>query len=82
MARKCEICKKGTVRGMTVARRGLAKRLGGVGVKVTGRTKRKVKPNVQKIRVEINGTVRRMKICTRCLRTGLVSKPRRRVLPA
>lgn len=67
---------------MTVARRGLAKRFGGVGEKVTGRTKRKVKPNVQKIRVQVNGTVRRMKVCTRCIRTGLVSKPRRRVRPA
>lgn len=81
MARECELCGKRTVRGMTVARRGLAKRLGGVGEKVTGRTKRKVKPNVQKVRAEVKGTVRRMKVCTRCIRTGLVTKPRRRVLP-
>ena len=82
MARVCEVCDKRTTRGMAVARRGLAKRHGGVGEKVTGRTKRAVKPNIQKIRVEVDGTVRRMKVCTRCLRTGRVVKPKRRVRPA
>ncbi|MCZ6690745.1 MAG: 50S ribosomal protein L28 [Planctomycetota bacterium] len=82
MARKCELCGKHTVRGMSVARRGLAKRHGGVGEKITGRSKRKVKANIQKVRVEVQGTVRRMKVCTRCIRSGRVAKPRRRALPA
>lgn len=64
-----------------MARRGLAKRHGGVGEKVTGRTKRPVKPNIQKIRVEVDGSIRRMKVCTRCLRSGRVQKPKKRVRP-
>lgn len=82
MARECELCGKKTTRGMAVSRRGLAKRLGGVGEKVTGRSKRKVKPNIQRIRVQAGGAARRMKICTRCLRSGRISKPGRRVRPA
>ena len=33
------------------------------------KTKRKWNPNVQKIRLEINGKLQRVSICTRCLRT-------------
>jgi len=61
-----------------VARRGLPKRKGGIGIKVTGKTKRKFKPNIQKVRVMWNGGVRRMRICTQCLRSGRVVKAARR----
>ncbi|MCF6150464.1 MAG: 50S ribosomal protein L28 [Candidatus Kuenenia sp.] len=75
MARVCEICKKKTVAGNQLETRGLAKWKGGVGKKITGKTKRKFKPNIQKVRVLINGkTVRRMKVCTRCISAGKVSK--------
>jgi large subunit ribosomal protein L28 len=72
VSKVCERCGKGPVAGRTYARRGLAKSKGGVGRKVTGRTGRRFLPNVQVVRVrEANGAVRRMKICARCLRTGL-----------
>ncbi|MBM4054027.1 MAG: 50S ribosomal protein L28 [Planctomycetes bacterium] len=75
MARMCEICKKKTVAGNQIETRGLAKWKGGVGKKITGKTKRKFKPNVQKIRALVNGkTVRRMKVCTRCISAGKVMK--------
>jgi large subunit ribosomal protein L28 len=32
-------------------------------------TKRQFKANVQRVRVEIDGKMRRMHLCTRCLRT-------------
>ncbi len=51
MARQCAICGKQTSSGKAVARRGLAKRHGGVGRRVLKRTNRKFKPNIQKIRV-------------------------------
>lgn len=82
MARVCEVCNKRTTRGWAVSRRGLAKRHGGVGEKVTGRSKRKVKPNIQRIRVEVGGSVRRMKVCTRCIRSGKIAKPTKREKPA
>lgn len=75
MSRLCDFCGKRTEVGRSIARRGLAKRKGGVGKKVTGITNRKFKPNIQKVRADIGGTVMRVKICTKCLRTGLIQKP-------
>ena len=74
MARVCEICGKRTQVGNRVAWRGKPKYQGGVGLKVHGRSKRKFKPNIQTVRAEINGTVRRIKVCTKCLRSGRVKK--------
>ena len=45
MPRVCEVCGKKTEVGYKYARRGLAKYKGGVGKKVTGRTKRRFLPN-------------------------------------
>ena len=53
---KCEICGKGTTFGHSVPR---SKK----------RTKRQFKANVQRKRVMIHGEMRRVYICTRCLRT-------------
>lgn len=75
MARRCEICGKQTEVGNNVAMRGMAKKDGGVGKKVTGKTKRKFKPNIQKVRTVEGGTVKKVKICTRCLKSGRVQKP-------
>ena len=75
MARSCEICEKRPSFGYTYSRRGLAKAKGGVGKKITGKTARKFLPNVQKIRVLVNGGVRRMRVCTKCIRNGKVEKP-------
>lgn len=75
MARVCEFCGKRTVSGATIARRGLPKKKGGVGLKTTGRTLRKFKPNVQRVRAVIKGEVRRVSVCTRCMKSGKVVKP-------
>jgi large subunit ribosomal protein L28 len=64
--------------GNKIRRRGKAKYLGGVGRKVTGTTKRKFKPNLQRVKVEIDGTVKTIRIAVSVLRSGLVSKPVRR----
>ena len=53
---KCEMCGKGPQFGHNVSH---SKRA----------TNRQFKPNVQRVRVEIEGQMRRMYICTRCLRT-------------
>jgi large subunit ribosomal protein L28 len=79
MPRVCAICGKKTTFGRSIARRGRAKYLGGVGVKTTGISKRTFKPNIQKVRtVTGNGTVKRQLICTQCIRNGKVTKPMRR----
>ena len=74
MARRCEICGKGPHSGYQFARRGLAKKKGGVGLKVTGHTKRVFAPNLQTVKTRINGTVKRVRACAKCLRSGNVVK--------
>jgi len=75
MSRVCEYCGKRTRVGNRLARRGLAKAKGGVGIKTTGVTRRRFKPNVQRVRAVVDGTVRRVKVCTQCMRSGVIRKP-------
>ena len=70
MARKCDICGKGTVAGHSVPRKGLPKKKGGAGQHIGVKTKRTFKPNIVKVKVIENGTTKSVKMCTRCLRTG------------
>ena len=77
MARVCDICGRHTETGGIIARRGLPKKKGGVGLRITGRTLRKFKPNIQKVRALVNGEVRRVKLCTRCLKSGKIVKATR-----
>ena len=55
MPQQCEVCGKKPAMGNMVTHRGKAKYLGGVGRKVTGRTKRTFKPNLQKVRAVVDG---------------------------
>lgn len=75
MARQCEICGKQSQMGNQVTIRGKRKYLGGVGTKITGITRRKFRPNLQ--RVKVNGEDGRNKhllVCTSCIRSGGVKK--------
>ena len=78
MSRVCYFTGKRTIAGRSIARRGKAKYLGGVGRKVTGSTKRKFKPNIQKVRAVIDGKVCRIKVSAKAIRMGLVQKPMKR----
>jgi large subunit ribosomal protein L28 len=61
--------------GNSVAHRGKAKYLGGVGTKVTGISRRQFKPNLQRVHVSTaNGTRKTVRICTRCIRSGAIKK--------
>jgi large subunit ribosomal protein L28 len=72
VSKVCDKCGKKPVAGRKYARRGLAKYKGGVGRKITGITKRTFTPNIQIIKVrETNGTVHRVRVCTKCLKTGV-----------
>ncbi len=70
----CAICGKSSVRGNTILRRGQAKKKGGIGQHVTAITPRRFNPNLQSVRAKVNGQTQRMKVCTKCLRSGLVQK--------
>jgi large subunit ribosomal protein L28 len=75
MARVCEVCGKRTESGAQIARRGLPKKKGGIGLRITGHTLRKFKPNIQRVRAVVDGVPKRIKICTRCLKAGKLVKP-------
>ena len=73
MARTCPVTGRRTRVGNSVAHRGLAKAKGGVGLRCTGRTKRKYKANIQKIRVILpDGTRARVKLSTKAIKSGKV----------
>lgn len=75
MSRYCKYTGKKTRTGNSIARKGKAKYLGGVGRKTTGFTRRKFKPNVQKVRAVVDGKVCRIKISAKAIRMGLLVKP-------
>lgn len=75
MSRVCEYSGKRPQVGRKIVRRGKAKRSGGIGQKVTGITKRRWLPNLQRIRVvEENGTVHRIRVCARYIKAGKFTK--------
>jgi len=74
MSRKCEICGKGTVAGNNVPRKGQPKKQGGAGQHIGVKTKRVFKPNLLKVKANVDGTIKHVKICTRCLKAGKIQK--------
>jgi large subunit ribosomal protein L28 len=75
MGQACQVCGKKPVVGNQVTTRGRAKYLGGVGVKTTGISRRKFKPNLRTVRVSTpNGQHMTVRVCARCLRSGMVTK--------
>lgn len=61
MSKVCEVCGKGKMSGNIVT---FSKR----------HIRRTWTPNIQKVRVVVDGTPRRMNVCTRCLRSGKVAR--------
>ncbi len=78
MTMECAITGKKPGRGYSYARRGKAKYLGGVGCKVTGKTRRRFKPNLQRVKIEIDGTVQTVHVCVKAIRGGLIKRPVKR----
>jgi len=74
MSKVCQICGKGPHSGRSIKRRGLAKKKGGAGQKITGITKRRFLPNLQTAKVLIKGKPKRIRICTKCLKAGKIKK--------
>ena len=61
MAKRCEICGKGPVVGRTVSH-------------AHNVHPRRFEPNLQTVRAMVNGGIRRLRVCTRCLRSQKVTK--------
>lgn len=71
MARVCKVTGRRTRVGNSIARRGLAKAKGGVGIKTTGITRRRFRPNLQWKRIWVDELGRhvRVRVSTQALRT-------------
>ena len=74
MPRSCKICGKTSVAGIAYKRRGMAVRKGGAGQKIVGKTKRRFSPNLQRVKANINGSVKRVNVCVKCIKTSKVTK--------
>ena len=75
MAKECFACGKRRVSGGHITHRGLSKKSGGIGLQLVKVTKRVFRPNLQPARIRTeNGTVKRVKVCAACLRSGKVNK--------
>lgn len=61
MSKVCEICGKRPVVGYNVSH-------------AHNKTKRRWYPNLQTVRIKVGGQTKRMKACTRCIRSGLADK--------
>ncbi len=61
MANRCDMCGKGPRSGNNVSH-------------ANNRTKRTFKPNLHKVRALVNGSARRIKVCSSCLKSGRVQK--------
>jgi large subunit ribosomal protein L28 len=61
MAKRCEICGKGPVVGRQVSH-------------AHNVSSRRFVPNLQTVRAMINGGIKRVRVCTRCLRSNKIVK--------
>jgi len=74
MAKSCAICGKTSIPGNKYKRRGAKKLHGGAGSKITGKTLRRFLPNLQKIKIIVNGAAKRMLVCSSCIQAGKIQK--------
>ncbi|MCX7971525.1 MAG: 50S ribosomal protein L28 [Negativicutes bacterium] len=61
MASLCDVCGKGPLSGNNVSHS-------------NRKTRRSWKPNIQRAKASINGQIRRVNVCTRCLRSGRLTR--------
>jgi large subunit ribosomal protein L28 len=75
MAKVCVITGRRPVKGSIINRKGQTKKSGGIGTHVTSITKRKFRPNLQKVRIRMaNGGTKRVWVSVKALKAGLVQK--------
>ena len=70
----CAICGKRPVIGHQITHRGKLKKQGGVGRRTVRVNRRRFLPNLQSATVLLNGSRKRVRVCTQCLTSGRVTK--------
>jgi large subunit ribosomal protein L28 len=78
MGMQCHVCKKKPIQGNQKTYRGRPKYLGGIGLKITGISRRTFYPNLQRIQIQEGGAVIRARVCVQCIRSGRVQRPIKR----
>ena len=61
MAFKCDVCGKGPLVGNQVSH-------------ANNKTKKRTLPNLQRVRAVVDGSHKHLRVCTRCLKAGKVTK--------
>lgn len=61
MARRCEVCGKGVLAGHNVSH-------------ANNKTKKRSFPNLKEVKSLVAGATKRIKACTRCIRSGAIVK--------
>lgn len=61
MANRCEVCGKGPTFGNNISY-------------AHNVSSRRFNPNLQTVRALVNGAAKRLKVCTRCIRSGKITK--------
>ena len=61
MAKVCDICGKKPQYGNNVSH-------------ANNRTRRRWEPNLQRVRAKVDGTVKRIRVCTQCIKSDRVVK--------
>ncbi|MBF90023.1 MAG: 50S ribosomal protein L28 [Candidatus Marinimicrobia bacterium] len=61
MSKVCKICGKGPKTGNSVSH-------------ANNKNRRRWLPNLQRVKAQINGSVKRVRVCTSCIRSGKVLK--------
>jgi large subunit ribosomal protein L28 len=61
MSKVCQICEKRPVSGNNISH-------------AHNRTRRRWLPNLQRVRADVDGRTRRMRVCTTCIKQGRVRK--------
>ncbi len=61
MAKQCEVCGKTPVVGRVVSH-------------AHNVSARRFEPNLQRVRAIVNGGIRRLRVCTRCIRSNKIVK--------
>ena len=75
MSRICAITGKRPVKGGRIIRKGLTKKSGGIGTSLVKNTRRRFRPNLQRVRVRLeSGQVKRMWVSVKAIKAGLITK--------
>jgi len=61
MAKVCVVCSKTKTTGFQISHSNI-------------KTKRKWRPNIQRIKIMLNGSPQRVNVCTRCIKAGKIER--------